>query len=84
MISLSALTQLTAYALSQHLYPDIPFLNVGNLSGEPGRTLRDGRESGHEHEGEHTQATAPNVAFHTFHPGRCIIGRIFFVSIVIS
>src|SRR5437899_7113835 len=62
MISLSALTHLTENALSQYLYPDIPFLNVGKLSGKPSRTLRDGSESEHEH----TQATAPNVACHTF------------------
>jgi hypothetical protein len=64
MISLSALTLLTGNALSQYLYPDIPFLNVGKLSSEPSRTLGDGGEAEHKH--DRAQTTAPNLVLHTF------------------
>src|SRR5947199_159407 len=63
-ISLSALTHLPGNALSQYLYPDIPFLNVGKLSSEPGRTLGAGGEAEHKH--ERAQTTAPNLVVDTF------------------
>jgi hypothetical protein len=64
MISLSALTHLTGNTLGQHLYPDIPLLNVGKLSSEPSRTLGDGGEAEHKH--ERAQTTAPSLVVHTF------------------
>src|SRR5882724_1938846 len=63
MTRLSALTHLTGNALSQYLYPDIPFLNVGKLSSEPSRTLGDGDEAEHKH--ERAQTSAPHLVAHS-------------------